>query len=137
MVGGTTLKIRRALKLLALLGDEVIVGIFLVLILPATGIGVPFTITLAILGLLFLKDILIAPYVLSGGLEKKPETGPESLIGGTALVVEDLSPEGVVKIGGELWRAECLNGVAERGESVRIISVRGTKVLVKRRDFKD
>ena len=127
----------RFLKLIALIADEIVVAVVLLILLPAVGINVPLPLAGLILIFLLAKDFLIAPFVLGGGADKRPETGPESLMGRTALVVEDLSPEGVVKIDGELWKAECLNGVAERGESVRIISVQGTKVLVKRRDFKD
>ncbi|MCD6372949.1 MAG: NfeD family protein [Thermococcus sp.] len=120
-------------KLLALAADEIIVAIFLVVILPALGIDVPLSAVAAVIGVLLLKDFLIVPFVVRGGLVKRPETGPESLIGHEALVVEDLSPEGVVKVRGEFWRAECLNGTARRGERVKVVDVRGTKVLVERR----
>lgn len=115
------------------MADEVIVGIFIFLILPGVGIEIPLWAGLPLMLLLLAKDFLIAPFVLGGGADKRPETGPESLMGRTALVVEDLSPEGVVKIDGELWKARCLNGTAKAGEGVRVVSVRGTKVLVERR----
>ncbi|WP_342781715.1 NfeD family protein [Thermococcus aciditolerans] len=127
------IKAGNLLKLLALMADEIIVGVFIFLILPEIGVEIPLWAGLLVMSLLLAKDFLIAPFVLGGGADKKPRAGPEGLIGRTALVVEDLSPEGVVKLDGELWKAECLDGVAERGERVRIISVRGTKVLVERR----
>ncbi|CAD5244809.1 NfeD family protein [Thermococcus camini] len=126
-------KTRNLLKLLALMADEVIVGIFIFLILPGIGVEIPLWAGLLVIAVLLAKDFLIAPFVLGGGADKRPETGPESLMGRTALVVEDLSPEGVVKIDGELWKAECTNGTAKAGEGVRVVSVRGTKVLVERR----
>ena len=118
------------LKLLALMADEIIVGVFIFLILPEIGVEIPLWAGLLVMSLLLVKDFLIAPFVLGGGADKRPETGPESLVGRTALVVEDLSPEGVVKIDGELWKAECLNGTAKAGERVRVVSVHGTRVLV-------
>ncbi|WP_297552332.1 NfeD family protein [Thermococcus sp.] len=127
MAGG---KGARLLKLIALIADEIIVGVFLLVVLPALGIEVPVLIIGLILGVLIVKDVLIAPYVLRGGLEKRPQTGPESLVGRTAMVVEDLSPEGSVKLDGELWRAECLHGTARRGEKVRVVGIEGTKLLV-------
>ena len=36
---------------------------------------------------------------------KKPTTGKEGLIGEEGLVIEDLSPEGVVEVHGEIWKA--------------------------------
>ena len=123
----------RLLKLIALIADEIIVGVFLLVVLPALGMRVPVLVTGLILGILLVKDVLIAPYVLGGGLEKRPRIGPESLVGRTAMVVEDLSPEGLVKLDGELWRARCLNGTARRREKVMVVKVDGTKLLVERR----
>jgi len=130
MVGGKGV---RLLKLIALIADEIIVGVFLLVVLPALGMRVPVLVTGLVLGVLLVKDVLIAPYVLGGGLEKRPRIGPESLVGRTAMVVEDLSPEGLVKLDGELWRARCLNGTARRGEKVMVVKVDGTKLLVERR----
>ncbi|WP_297435921.1 NfeD family protein [Thermococcus sp.] len=120
------------LKFLALMADEVIVGLFLLLVLPGFGIDVPIWTAAVVIGILLAKDVLVAPFVLRGGLNTRPETGSESLIGRTAVIVEDLTPEGLVKVDGELWSAECINGTARWGESVEIISVSGAKVLVKR-----
>jgi membrane-bound serine protease (ClpP class) len=50
-------------------------------------------------------------------------TGPESLIGQTALVVEACRPDGRVRLHGELWRAHCAKG-AEVGEHVRVLRIR-------------
>lgn len=127
------MKASEPLKLLALAADEIIVAIFLLIILPGLGIDVPLPAVALVLGVLLLKDFLIAPFVLRGGLSARPKTGPESLIGKEALVIEELSPEGVVKVEGEMWRAECLNGNARRGESVTIVGIKGAKLLVERR----
>ncbi|ASJ05059.1 MULTISPECIES: NfeD family protein [Thermococcus] len=128
------MKLRNILKLLALMADEIIVGILLFAVLPRMGVGIPLWAGLLVIAVLLAKDFLIAPFVLGGGVDRRPETGPEGLVGRMALVVEDLSPEGVVKLDGELWKAECLNGSARRGELVRITSVKGTKVLVECRE---
>jgi len=105
----------------------------LLVLLPIAGINVPLPIIGLILGVLFIKDVLIAPYVLRGSLEEKPLAGPEALTGKEAAVVEELNPEGIVKLNGELWRAECRNGRAARGERVVVVGIEGTKLLVERR----
>ena len=64
---------------------------------------------------------------------KKPEAGKEELIGEVGKVVEDLDPEGVIKLHGELWRAESLDG--ERipaGTRVKVVRVDGLTLIVKR-----
>ena len=123
----------RFLKFIALIADEIVIAVVLLILLPTVGISVPLPLTGLILGVLLGKDILIAPYVLWGGLEKAPEVGPEALRGKEAIVVEDLSPEGLVKLDGALWRAECPNGTAKQRERVRVVGIEGTKLLVERR----
>ncbi|WP_062372394.1 NfeD family protein [Thermococcus guaymasensis] len=124
------IKAKSLLKLLALMADEIILGVFIFLILPQMGVEIPIGAALLVLAVILAKDFLIAPFLLGGGADRKPKTGPEGLIGRTALVVEDLSPEGLVKLDGELWRAECISGMAKRGERVKVADVRGTKLLV-------
>ncbi len=124
---------RSLMKLLALMADELAVLILSLLLLPAVGVEVPLTPLLVLVLMLLIKDILIAPYVLGGGAEKRPRVGPESLLGRKAVVVEDLTPNGLVRLDGEVWSAKCVNGTALRGEEVVVIGVSGAKVLVKRR----
>lgn len=107
---------KNLLTLLALAADEIAVGLFLLLVLPSFGIEVPLWAIAVVIGILLAKDFLVAPFVLRGRLKARPQTGSESLIGRTAVVVEDLTPEGLVKLDGELWSAECVNGTARRGE---------------------
>ncbi|ANF22024.1 NfeD family protein [Thermococcus piezophilus] len=117
------------LKLLALMTDELIVAGLLLFILPSMRINVPIRGIMIVLGVLLAKDIAVAPFLL-GTFDRKVEVGVEALIGRTAVVVEDLASEGLIKLDGELWRAECLKGTAKIDQEVRIVAVRGTKVLV-------
>ncbi|AMQ18362.1 NfeD family protein [Thermococcus peptonophilus] len=126
------MKLKRVLKLLLLSADEIAVAVFVFVLLSEFGIKIPLKLSLPLLLFLLLKDLLVAPYVLRGGLEKRPLTGPEALIGLEAVVIEDLSPEGIVKVENELWRGVCLNGEAKRGEKVRIVGFRGNLLLLER-----
>ncbi|WP_367883301.1 NfeD family protein [Thermococcus peptonophilus] len=134
MAGGKGVKLKRVLKLLLLSADEIAVAVFVFVLLSEFGIKIPLKLSLPLLLFLLLKDLLVAPYVLrGGGLEKRPLTGPEALIGLEAVVIEDLSPEGIVKVENELWRGVCLNGEAKRGgEKVRIVGFRGNLLLLER-----
>ncbi|AHF80091.1 NfeD family protein [Thermococcus paralvinellae] len=121
------------LKLVLLMMDEIIAGIFLFVILPSAGIRVPLALSVTVIALLIIKDIAIVP---SFGqiLRKKAEVGIEALVGKEALVVEDLTPEGVVKIGNEYWKAECINGNAKAGGKVKVVGAKGLKLLVECRE---
>lgn len=125
--------IKNLLKILSILADEIVVGIFLFFILPRAGIKVPLKLALAVIGFLIFKDVIAVKFLWEV-FDKRVEVGPEALIGKEAMVVEELSPKGVVKVGNELWIAECLNGTIKRGEKVKIIEVKGTRLLVERQE---
>ncbi len=61
----------------------------------------------------------------------KPITGKEEFIGETAVVCQDLNPEGLVKVSGEIWKAVSGDGRRIRkGQKVKIISLEGLTLLV-------
>lgn len=65
--------------------------------------------------------------------KRKAQTGKEELLGEVGRVVQELNPEGMIKIRGELWKAESKTG--ERigvGEKVRVVEVRGLTLIVVR-----
>uniref|UniRef100_UPI002606C657 NfeD family protein n=1 Tax=Thermococcus sp. TaxID=35749 RepID=UPI002606C657 len=64
---------------------------------------------------------------------RKPETGKEEMIGAIGRVVEDLDPEGVVKVRGELWKATSRTGEKIRvGEVVKVVGMRGLILIVEK-----
>jgi membrane-bound serine protease (ClpP class) len=54
---------------------------------------------------------------------RKATVGSEALVGAIGIAIEDLWPEGQVKVNGELWRAHCEGGCDA-----------GTSVVVRRLD---
>lgn len=62
---------------------------------------------------------------------RRVAVGTAALIGASALVTEDCRPIGWVRVGGELWRAECADGVSV-GERVRVAAVQGLTLVVER-----
>ena len=86
----------------------------------------------AALSVLLAKDLILFPsiwmaYESGSGAQHPP---PGSL----GVVVKTLSPEGYIRIEGELWRAETAKG--ERpipdGETVTVEEIRGLTLLVRR-----
>jgi membrane protein implicated in regulation of membrane protease activity len=59
-------------------------------------------------------------------------SGPETMVGDRAEVVEPLAPEGAVRYRGEIWRARFRDGSADQGEAVRITAVEGLTLTVER-----
>ena len=60
---------------------------------------------------------------------KRPQVGVETLVGAVAEVVTECTPNGMVRVQGELWQARCAgNGAA--GTRVRVRAVDGLTLLV-------
>lgn len=64
--------------------------------------------------------------------KKRRARGPLSLVGRVGTVERDLTPEGFVLVGGELWPARLGGGgrVARKGGRVRVVGARGHQLEV-------
>ena len=63
---------------------------------------------------------------------QKPTTGEAGITGETAVVYQDLNPQGLVKVYGEIWKAVSVDGEKiKKGQEVKIISLKGLTLLVK------
>ena len=77
----------------------------------------------------FLIIVIRATYKVH---RQKPITGEAGIIGEAAVVSQDLNPQGLVKVNGEIWRAVSLNGkTIKKGREVKIISLKGLTLQVK------
>jgi membrane protein implicated in regulation of membrane protease activity len=85
----------------------------------------------ALFATLAIKDIVLYPYLRPAlRTDTTPVVGPERLAGEWAVVEEALDPSGMVRIRGERWRGESLDGPAPVGRRVRVVAVRGLTLLV-------
>jgi membrane protein implicated in regulation of membrane protease activity len=87
-----------------------------------------------ILILWVIKEIILYPFVWrSYNPESLNKNDP--LVGLTGIVTRKLDPSGLVKVRGELWRAESNEKevVIEPGEYVVVEGIRGLKLLVRKR----
>lgn len=75
--------------------------------------------------------IAIIAYLIIKTHAKKPEVGPEALVGVVGQVIEDLNPEGTILVEGEIWRARSGSGERiPRGSAVRVVGVDGLTLIV-------
>lgn len=124
--------IRGWLRLLVLFLDDALIVFAVLLILwklgvqlPAAAIMAPIGIALAIL--IYLLNRVLLPFLI----DTEGTPNPSNMIGLNGEVITPLSPEGVVKVRGELWRAVVANGEAESGQQVIVVGLEGLKLLVK------
>ncbi len=63
---------------------------------------------------------------------RKPATGLEGLINEDGEATSDLNPTGYIRIHGELWDAESIDGIINKGTKVNVKEVHGLKLKVTR-----
>ena len=74
-------------------------------------------------------------FVIGAGLraqKAKPVTGLEGFIGEEGIVLQALDPLGSVRVHGEIWEAESLSGRIEKGQKIRVVSMKNFRLTVER-----
>ncbi|MEW6034681.1 MAG: NfeD family protein [Chloroflexota bacterium] len=84
-------------------------------VLPRFGVYLPWPLLLA-LGLGLVAYDIFTYVAGRRALEKEAVSGLDDMAGREGTVVSPLTPEGVVRVGGELWRARSLEGDVESGQ---------------------
>jgi len=67
---------------------------------------------------------------------RKPTTGIEGIIGEIGETISNLEPEGQIRIHGELWNAESLDGSISKGTKVKVTQVSNLKLMVRKIIYK-
>ncbi len=62
----------------------------------------------------------------------KPTTGIEGIIGETGEVMNDLRPDGLVRVHGEIWNATSLDGILRRGTKIKVQEIEKLKLKVRK-----
>ena len=109
---------------------------FLALVAATTGISlllVPAPGGLLIAGAVA-AGLLSVNYRLDRSVSRLPiRTGREAILGQVAVVTEPLAPVGLVRCGGEMWKAVEVNGRrVNAGEQVTVAEIRGLELRVVR-----
>ena len=63
-------------------------------------------------------------------MRAKTKTGLEAMIGGEALVIEGIAPEGKVEFKDEIWTATTRGKEIVKGERVKILETQGLVLVV-------
>jgi membrane-bound serine protease (ClpP class) len=93
----------------------------------AVAISVEVIIMIAVLTLVF---FLFAITLGIKAQKRKVTTGSEGIINEVGIAITDLEPEGDIKIHGEIWKAESVEGTIKTGSKVIIVSVENLKLKV-------
>ncbi len=119
------------LVLVSLIDDVLIVAV-VILALWYFKVKLPWwaiiLITLSLGAFIFVRTWFVVP-----SFRQKKATGKEAMIGMECQVVESLTPLGVVKVCGELWKAKSIDGDVAIGEEVEILRIERLKIEVRRK----
>jgi len=117
--------------LVLLLDEAVALGlVLLVLWFFRIRISLPIVIVIALLLGTF---VFITHKVIIPSFHKKKVTGSEGMIGLEGEVIEPLTPFGVIRVGGEYWKAKSVGENIAVGEEVEILGMNGLTLMVKRK----
>ena len=111
--------------------DEAAIIFLLVWGLPKLGISLPVAV-LVLIGILW--TVFAVVLYLSGIkiLRQKPLAGQTDMTGSNGKVIRDLTPEGMVKISGELWTARSTTGNIHKDEKIEVTGQKGLTLIVKK-----
>jgi membrane-bound ClpP family serine protease len=122
---------RFVFAILATLGEEIALALFVLLGLPRLGVTVPLGGLIAMMAGLATYGVF--SYRLgSRALRKKPLVGFTNMVGSKGSVIEPLVPKGTIKIGSELWEAESTEQEIDAGEEVTVIGRQGLRLMVRK-----
>jgi membrane-bound ClpP family serine protease len=117
---------------IASLVDEAIVVVVVLLLLPRLGIRITqpwLTIFLIGLGVY----AVVTQRLVMRALKKQPVAGMTSMVGTIGRTETALTPEGIIKIDGELWEAWSVEGSIETNAEVTVVSQDNLKLAVRRK----
>ncbi len=116
-----------------LLLDEVAALVLVLLVLWFFKIRISFEIVIVI-ALLLGTFVFITHKVIIPSFHKRKVTGSEGMMGLVGEVIEPLTPVGVVRVEGELWKAKSVEDDIAAGEDVEILRLEKLTLEVKRKD---
>jgi membrane-bound ClpP family serine protease len=124
---------RKALTIVLLsLIDDIVILAVVIGILWYFKVELPLWAMIAI-GLALGSYIFFRTWAVLPSLRRRKITGSEGMIGTVGEVTESLTPTGIIRVAGESWQAESIEGNIEMGEEVEILSMYRLKLKVKRK----
>ncbi len=81
----------------------------------------------------FIATVFVMHRLVIPALHKKIKTGSEGMIGLEGEVIKPLTPDGIVRVSDEYWRARSTGESLVVGEEVEVVGINGLTLQVKRK----
>jgi len=124
---------RTLLTVFVLLLDEIVLVLIVLFVLWKLGIHLPLwalILLVVALGVCFFALYRLMVPILN----RKQETGREGMVDLEGKVVTPLTPEGVIKVRGELWKASSTDASISTDEEVIVVGLEGLRLFVRRKN---
>ena len=131
MDDGNDMTIRLILAIVSSLLEEVALVVVVLWGLPQIDVHIPLAGLVAMMVALGAYDIF-SYRMGSKALRQRPVMGLPAMVGSRGKVVSPLSPEGMVKIKGELWKATLEGGVLDIGDEITVVGQDGLRLIVRK-----
>ena len=66
---------------------------------------------------------------------RKPTTGQEGLVNETGEAITDMNPDGSIKIHGEIWNAESIEGYISKGSKIIVTGISNLKLQIRKKEI--
>jgi len=129
---------RLILAVISTILEEAALAAIVLVGLPRIGIKLPLVVLITLMVAWGVFSVFTY-WIGSRALRKKPVVGLPAMVGGKGKVASPLTPEGFVRIKGELWEAKSTGGEIDTGEEVTVVGQDGLKLVVRKitpRDLK-
>ena len=129
---------RLILAVISTVLEEAALAAIVLVGLPRIGIKLPLVVLITLMVAWGVFSVFTY-WIGSRALRKKPVVGLPAMVGGKGKVASPLTPEGFVRIKGELWEAKSTGGEIDTGEEVTVVGQDGLKLVVRKitpRDLK-
>jgi len=123
-------KIKDWLIVLASLADDVAVVVLILLILWVFKITITWPIIIFLIAV-FTASVFIVHRLVIPVLHRKKINGVEGMIGLEGKVVDSLNPTGLIKVGGEYWKARSTSDYIGIGNNVEVTGFDGLTLEVR------
>ena len=100
-------------------------------LLPEFGIKLPVSVLIGVMAT-WAAFCVILFGITTWILKKQTAAGRPTMIGSRGRVMSPLSPEGFVRIRGELWGAASDEGNVAQGEEIEVVGENGLKLVVRK-----
>ncbi len=121
---------RLILAVVSTILEEAALAIIVLVGLPELGIKLHLAV-LIVLMLAWVAITILNYQAGSRALKRQPVAGLGTMVGSRGRVVKPLKPEGLIKVGGELWQAKSVGADIDSGNEVIVVG-QDRKILIVR-----